>query len=650
MPRSVRSARSNSICSNISDGERNARVELLASRVKMGKKVEKSLTKDKNPSAINQDEVDSNKALDINKPKNTEPYVCTGNFGADFTELCRRGNMSYTPPVLPRPKPPAPVTQQEASPVKGAGKDKGKVSATQPEPETEENHDDGESADALPKTFALKDKFEYFKPCIQVEMEEKHEIVTEIFIRGWKIDVPMMDILTQCWQSTDKLHSINLWNTGLNSETLHMLANIIPNCPNIKNVTLDGNTVEDENWFELIVEESPIQNLSLRHCGITDKGAIMIGRCLGSAKRGNKTLLSLNLSNNKIGDEGVKEIAQGLRLNRTLLSLSLASNHVGDQGVIKLSEVLSKFPLTHEEVVERRRQQSDRASPDRNKSPPLSRRADSKDRPGSVRSNTHADKKKMPNISAKGKKDPKGGKEEKEEKHDKAAAKGGKKEKEEKPAAKKDGKGRETLKVPPGHGHRPNSPKHESSSIFGPKTGEPHISWIGMMQVASLLTGTGSTVGGRNSGASLAPDAKGKKGGKPVKGQGKATAQELETSDSPEFINPLLEGGDVIDGQLWVAGNRVLINLNLSRNNVGEHGLSALLTALKYQRSIVMDSHSSGTGLMRLLVGRSRHELNSLSKLRREHEQELVHTINDYMLPKDPFYKPPPATPDVTDS
>ncbi|XP_052226641.1 leucine-rich repeat-containing protein 71-like isoform X36 [Dreissena polymorpha] len=606
MPRSVRSARSNSICSNISDGERNARVELLASRVKMGKKVEKSLTKDKNPSAINQDEVDSNKAL--------EPYVCTGNFGADFTELCRRGNMSYTPPVLPRPKPPAPVTQQEASPVKGAGKDKGKVSATQPEPETEENHDDGESADALPKTFALKDKFEYFKPCIQVEMEEKHEIVTEIFIRGWKIDVPMMDILTQCWQSTDKLHSINLWNTGLNSETLHMLANIIPNCPNIKNVTLDGNTVEDENWFELIVEESPIQNLSLRHCGITDKGAIMIGRCLGSAKRGNKTLLSLNLSNNKIGDEGVKEIAQGLRLNRTLLSLSLASNHVGDQGVIKLSEVLSKFPLTHEEVVERRRQQSDRASPDRNKSPPLSRRADSKDRPGSVRSNTHADKKKMPNISAKGKKDPKGGKEEKEEKHDKAAAKGGKKEKEEKPAAKK---------------------------------------------------GTGSTVGGRNSGdqllnvpnggppsrrASLAPDAKGKKGGKPVKGQGKATAQELETSDSPEFINPLLEGGDVIDGQLWVAGNRVLINLNLSRNNVGEHGLSALLTALKYQRSIVMDSHSSGTGLMRLLVGRSRHELNSLSKLRREHEQELVHTINDYMLPKDPFYKPPPATPDVTDS
>lgn len=53
-----------------------------------------------------------------------------------------------------------------------------------------------------------------------------------------------------------------------------------------------------------------IQNLSLRHCGITNQGAVMIGRCLGSSKRGNKQLLSLNLSNNKIGDEGVLEIAQ----------------------------------------------------------------------------------------------------------------------------------------------------------------------------------------------------------------------------------------------------------------------------------------------------------------------------------------------------
>ena len=34
--------------------------------------------------------------------------------------------------------------------------------------------------------------------------------------------------------------------------------------------------------------------------------------------------------------------------------------------------------------------------------------------------------------------------------------------------------------------------------------------------------------------------------------------------DVPEVINPLLEVADLIGDQLWVAGNRVLINLNLS--------------------------------------------------------------------------------------
>lgn len=72
----------------------------------------------------------------------SEPYTCTGQFSVDFTELCRRNNMYYIPPVVPRPKPPVPQTQQEASPVK-AGKDKGKQSASQPEPEPEETTEDG---------------------------------------------------------------------------------------------------------------------------------------------------------------------------------------------------------------------------------------------------------------------------------------------------------------------------------------------------------------------------------------------------------------------------------------------------------------------------------------------------------------------------
>lgn len=48
-------------------------------------------------------------------------------------------------------------------------------------------------------------------------------------------------------------------------------------------------------------------------------------------------------------------ILQGLRWNRSLLSLSLAHNRIGDIGAQKLAEVLQPFKLRHEEVVERRR-------------------------------------------------------------------------------------------------------------------------------------------------------------------------------------------------------------------------------------------------------------------------------------------------------
>merc|ERR1712228_591017 len=102
------------------------------------------------------------------------------------------------------------------------------------------------------------------------------------------------------------------------------------------------------------------------------------------------------------------------RMNRTMMSLTLTSNKIGDKGAAKIAEALSRFPLSHDEVVVRRKLISDRGSPERNRSPPPSRRAESKDRPGSVRSMTTQDKNKS-KPSAK-KKDDKG-----KEKEDKKA-------------------------------------------------------------------------------------------------------------------------------------------------------------------------------------------------------------------------------------
>lgn len=89
-------------------------------------------------------------------------------------------------------------------------------------------------------------------------------------------------------------------------------------------------------------------------------------------------------------------------MNRTLLSLTLSQNDITDAGAKELAQTLKCFPLTHEEIVERRKLRSEKGGgSESGKSPPPSRRADSKDRPGSHRSNSHLGKDKRDKSSKK---------------------------------------------------------------------------------------------------------------------------------------------------------------------------------------------------------------------------------------------------------
>ena len=103
-----------------------------------------------------------------------EPYTCTGHFEADFTELWKRAGLQLAemPPVVIRAK--RPGTPPPPDP---------KAKGADPTPE---DHGEDENEEAKPKTYVTKEKFSYFKPKIQVEMEkeDKADTVTEVFIRG----------------------------------------------------------------------------------------------------------------------------------------------------------------------------------------------------------------------------------------------------------------------------------------------------------------------------------------------------------------------------------------------------------------------------------------------------------------------------------
>ncbi|XP_059156224.1 leucine-rich repeat-containing protein 71-like isoform X3 [Physella acuta] len=535
----------------------------------MGKKVEKNLSKDRHLSSAHHE--------DESLTKTPEPYKCVGNFLVDFTELCKQNSMAVIPSVTVRPKPPA--GQSGSVELKSSKKEDKKqvIQVHDPEPDTE-HPEDGEVGEWLPKTYTTKPKSEYFKPSVQVELDvaERWDTVTEVHVRGWKIDTSMMETFRQCWTLLERLHTINLWNTGLTEASLVSLAAFLPLCLHLRNVILDGNNVKGENWSELIGADSLIQMLSLRHCGITDTGACGIGRVLGNMKAPNTKLISLNLSGNLIGDVGAESLAWGLRMNRTLMALTLLGNNIGNKGAMKISEALSRFPLSHEETVERRKLLSDHSSPER-KSPALSRRAESKDRPGSVRSMTTTDKTKLKQS-----------------------------------AKKKEVKGKDTKD------ETKTVKKEEPRESRGSKT-------KGSLKAALQLMAS----------ASVAESAKSQNKAKEKKKEKtKSSVNESDDSDAlsqelSDQMNPLLETTDLLDGNLWIAGNRTLILLNLSRNKIGAEGIEHLLRAVQYQTTLTSLEHKPGAmGLMRL----------ALNKNPVPADNESLKKILDLMQPKDPFY------------
>ncbi|XP_065644891.1 leucine-rich repeat-containing protein 71 isoform X5 [Hydra vulgaris] len=197
----------------------------------------------------------------------------------------------------------------------------------------------------------ISDKNKKLKVDITVEDDGGKKVLKELHVRGWKLDKKFVTILTATIPDLEKINLIDLWNTGLDDHTLNDLAVCLNTLTSLRTLRLDGNNnISNQRFDMFITEKSVLQNLSLRSCHLDDSAAKLISDALLI----NKSLLTLNLCFNKITDIGGSYIAKALRMNRSLLSLNLASNNISDDGALSLSQSLSTFPLTHEQVVARR--------------------------------------------------------------------------------------------------------------------------------------------------------------------------------------------------------------------------------------------------------------------------------------------------------
>jgi len=102
------------------------------------------------------------------------PYVCTGRFGVDFVQLCRRAHLSYIPNVVARPHRPSSVQvmDEKRSIVR-------KQSTKLPHHIQISAHAvsdqmlasdaaDGFIPEPPPKTYLLRDQISFFRPSVQV--------------------------------------------------------------------------------------------------------------------------------------------------------------------------------------------------------------------------------------------------------------------------------------------------------------------------------------------------------------------------------------------------------------------------------------------------------------------------------------------------
>ncbi|XP_070599751.1 NACHT, LRR and PYD domains-containing protein 3-like [Erythrolamprus reginae] len=144
-------------------------------------------------------------------------------------------------------------------------------------------------------------------------------------------------------QPTCPLQSLRLPSCNLTAAVCQLLSKVLESGSSLRELDLGANPLGDWGAKQLCLglPSSQLQRLSLLSCGLTS------GACedLASVLETSETLLELNLGDNSLGDEGVRQLCQGLKQKRCKLQkLTLTMKSLNRNTKVKLEAACARHP------------------------------------------------------------------------------------------------------------------------------------------------------------------------------------------------------------------------------------------------------------------------------------------------------------------
>ncbi|XP_072933247.1 uncharacterized protein [Epargyreus clarus] len=185
-----------------------------------------------------------------------------------------------------------------------------------------------------------------------IAMYDTYNCLSEIILSKVKVPRIMMQVMGLLLPYFPNLITLTVRRCRIECYIIYEISKMLElSC--ITTLCLDESPVVEQNYDMLLCQQSNLRNLSLCRCKINDDACKLIALklCHGAPA---ENLQVLNLSSNHITDIGAKYLGDALRTNRRLRYLNLADNRIGDDGAAHVLNVLMEFPLTHDEVVNKR--------------------------------------------------------------------------------------------------------------------------------------------------------------------------------------------------------------------------------------------------------------------------------------------------------